>query len=120
VKSIALLKDFADKFLPFLGYVVPDTFLSSGFFCQLLRLVTSYYPSPVLYEEIGQGASGASVRRCKFGELTAAAKVFTFPYHLIMKFSTFLITTLYLVSILFPMIRESLFCSRFYNLLRFQ
>ncbi|KAG0621501.1 hypothetical protein M758_3G025100 [Ceratodon purpureus] len=32
-------------------------------------------PTPILFEEIGQGASGASVRRCRFGELTAAAKV---------------------------------------------
>jgi len=44
-------------------------------------LSNSGIASPVLFEEIGQGASGASVRRCKFGELTAAAKVFTFPEH---------------------------------------
>lgn len=32
-------------------------------------------PSPVLYEKVGQGASGATVHRCKFGAFTAAAKV---------------------------------------------
>lgn len=50
-------------------------------------LPSSSIPSPVLFEEIGQGASGASVRRCTFGELIAAAKVFTSPEHLIRKFS---------------------------------
>lgn len=39
------------------------------------RLLNNDITSPVLLEEIGQGASGASVRRCKFGEITAAAKV---------------------------------------------
>ncbi|CAM6083672.1 unnamed protein product [Calypogeia fissa] len=36
---------------------------------------SSETPTPVLHEDIGHGASGATVQRCTFGTFTAAAKV---------------------------------------------
>lgn len=67
------------RYIPLKRFLLPSASVGD----QLLS--SSGIPSPVLFEEIGQGASGASVRRCKFGELTAAAKVFTFPYHLVLE-----------------------------------
>jgi len=66
--------------IPLKRFLLPSA-LDGGQF-----LSNSGIPSPVLFEEIGQGASGASVRRCKFGDLTAAAKVSTFPEHVLLKY----------------------------------
>jgi serine/threonine protein kinase len=57
------------RYIPLKRFLLPSALVGD----QLLS--SSGIPSPVLFEEIGQGASGASVRRCKFGDLTAAAKV---------------------------------------------
>lgn len=72
---------FTCRYIPLKRFLLPSALAGDEL------LSNSGIPSPVLFEEIGQGASGASVRRCKFGELTAAAKVFPFLDHLILNLS---------------------------------